>query len=383
VNVPASTPRQAGYRFPAEWEPHRATWLAWPHNASDFPGKLDVVRWVFCELIRLLCVGERVGLLVRSEAERVEALGWLSRAGVDTAAVEPFVAETNRSWTRDFLPTWLVPGPDAIERRVGAVKWRFNGWARYDDYARDDAAGIAVAEAHGEPSWQALQDPLQPGSDRFVLEGGAIDTDGDATLLTTVDCLLGVDHPRNPGLDVSQLEGLLGDYLGVQRVVWLPAAVAGDDTSGHVDDVARFVAPGRVVVASEPDSRDENYRALTATRERLEASRDARGRRLEVIALPMPAPVCFDGQRLPASYANFYVSNAHVLVPTFNDPADYRAIGILSELFPGRRAVGIHCRDLVLGLGSLHCSTQQEPLATVSEPASPVPPPPGDPRTLG
>jgi agmatine deiminase len=198
-------------------------------------------------------------------------------------------------------------------------------------------------------------------SERFVLEGGAIDTDGEGTLLTTRDCLLGTAYPRNPGLDVGSIETVLKEYLSVDKVIWISAEVVGDDTSGHVDDVARFVAPGRVVLASESNPREENYRSLAVAREMLEGQTDAAGRRLEVIALPMPDPVYFDGERLPASYANFSIANDLVLVPTFNDRADAAALGLLSELFPDREVVGIHCRDLVLGLGSIHCSTQQEP----------------------
>lgn len=360
MNAPEASPRALGYRFPAEWEPHRATWLAWPHNESDFPSKLSSVRWVFCELIRGLCRAERVQLLVPSESERSRALDCIERSGADVARVEVSVQATNRSWTRDYLPTWLVPMAPVSRAGLGAVKWRFNGWARYPDHDLDEAAGRAVARSRSEACWLARQGS-QVDAAPLVLEGGAIDVDGEGTLLTTLDCLLGRDHPRNPGLDAAAIERRLSEYLSVDEVIWLPAAVAGDDTSGHVDDVARFVAPGKVVVATESNARDENYAALCQTRERLQGRVDARGRRLDVIPLPMPEPVVFQGERLPASYANFYVANDHVFVPTFNDVADRQALGILQELFPSRRVVGIHSRDLILGLGSLHCSTQQEP----------------------
>ena len=357
----AQTPRELGFRFPAEWEPLRAVWLAWPHNPEDWPGKFAGIEWVFCEMIHWLSSTQRVGLIVPSEAAWAEIERHLRLYGVDLARVERLIAPTNRSWTRDYLPTWLVRGTEPRgEPALGAVKWLFNAWARYDDHALDEAAGQRVAEQRARTLWTPRQ--AGEGSPRFVLEGGAIDSDGQGTLLTTSDCLLGTAFPRNPGLDRSAIERVLSDYLVVDKVIFLPAGVAGDDTSGHIDDVGRFVAPGRVVLAREDDPRDENYAPLEAAREYLQGERDARGRKLEVIALPMPSARYFDGQRLPASYANFLIANELVLVPTFNDPRDRQALGTLAELFPDRKVVGIHCLDLVLGLGSIHCSTHHEPL---------------------
>ena len=357
-----ATPRELGFRWPAEWEPQRATWLAWPHNSEDWPGKFAGIEWVFCEIISWLTRTERVGLIVADAAAEGAARHALELVGVDCGRIDFLVAPTNRSWTRDFVPTWLLPGaPRASDagsaQGLGAVKWQFNGWARYPNFELDEAAGQRVAEARARPCWL----PERRGG-RFVLEGGAIDGDGEGTLLTTKDCLLGTLRPRNPGLGQAEIEQTLRDYLVVDKVIWLPAEVAGDDTSGHVDDLARFVAPGRVVLARESNPRDENYVALERAREALEGERDARGRRLEVIALPMPQPRYFDGQRLPASYANFSIANGLVLVPTFNDPSDRHVLGLLGELFPERQVVGIHCLDLVLGLGSVHCSTHHEPL---------------------
>ena len=358
-----ATPRALGYRWPAEWEPLRAVWLAWPHNREDWPGKFEGIEWVFCEMAHWLTQTVRVGLIVRDAAARAEAESRLGSYGVDLERIEWLEADTDRSWTRDYLPTWLLraPGHAAADAPpLGAVKWAFNGWARYENHARDEIAGQRVAEARSSAVWTPQR--AGAGSPRFVLEGGAIDSDGEGTILTTSDCLLGTAFPRNPGLDRNGIERVLSDYLVADKVIFLPAGVAGDDTSGHIDDVGRFVSPGRVVLARETDPKDENYAPLEAAREYLLGERDARGRRLEVIALPMPSPRFFDGQRLPASYANFLVANELVLVPTFNDPKDRQALGILAELYPERKVVGLHCLDLVLGLGSIHCSTHHEPL---------------------
>lgn len=348
----APVPRELGFRMPAEWERHAATWLAWPHNATDWPVKGLMVQWVFVEMARQLQLGERVRFLVESAADQRAARAALEKSGVDLGRVDFLRIPTDRSWTRDSLPLFVTRG-----RELAAVKWRFNGWARYRDHAADDAAGFSVAEALGVP----LCVPAD-GRRRVVLEGGAIDVDGEGTLLATEQCLLSGPHARNRELGKAGTERVLSDHLGVNRVLWLPEGIAGDDTSGHVDDFVRFVAPGRVVLCDEPNRKDENHRVLRRARERLAGARDARGRKLEIVSLPMPEPVAFAGQRLPASYANFYIGNAVVLVPTFADPADCRALGILAELFPERRVVGIPCRDLVLGLGTLHCSTQQEPV---------------------
>jgi agmatine deiminase len=353
------TPLIEGYRLPAEWEPHAATWLAWPHQRADWPGKFEVIAWVFCEMVLRLQEVERVSLIVASDVMLAEARATLERANVPLERVEFFLAPTDRSWTRDFLPTFVVPR--AAGGALGAVKWRFNGWARYPNHELDDAAGQRVAAARAGKVWQPRASNVADAP-RAVLEGGAIDSDGEGTLLTTEACLLGTAHARNPSIDRRGNERLLRDYLGSERVLWLPGGIAGDDTSGHVDDVARFVAPGRIVLAEESNPADPNYTFLNAAREYLEGERDARGRRLEVIGLPMPAPRYFGADRLPMTYANFYIANERVLVPTFNDPVDQDALGLLSELFPERQVIGIHCLDLVLGLGALHCSTHEEPL---------------------
>lgn len=353
------TPAALGFRMPAEWEPHAATWLAWPHEPTDWPGKLAVIPWVFAEMARQLVEGETVRIIVRGAGDERRARRVLERASVDLRRIEFFRAPTNRSWTRDFLPLFVVrrrSGARAL-RELGCVKFRFNGWARYSNYAKDERAGMRVSSFIGQRRFVARA----PSGARVVIEGGAIDVDGEGTLLATEECLLDGRFARNRALGRDGTERVLSDLLGIDKVIWLGRGVAGDDTTGHVDDFARFVAPGRVVVAQERNRRDPNHRPLREALERLRSARDARGRRLEVVTLPMPAPLAYAGQRLPASYANFYVANGLVLVPTFNDPADRVALGILAELFPRRRVVGIHSVDLVLGLGTLHCSTMQEP----------------------
>jgi agmatine deiminase len=348
-------PSAAGFRMPAEWEAHDRTWLAWPMS-EDWPGKLEAVRWVFCEMARLLQRAERVGFLVPGAGGQVEAESHLTRAGVDLSRIDFLKAPTDRTWTRDNLPQFVVNDETG---EVGAVKCAFNGWARYPDYHLDDAAGVQVAHTVAHV-WRP-----QINGRHFVLEGGSIEVDGQGTLLTTRRCLLGGPFTRNPGASQADVEAILGAHLGVSHFIWLEDGIAGDDTSGHIDDFARFVSPGRVVVAAGSDSADENTELLAQAYDALRAARDVTGARLDVVKLPMPAPVYYDGERLPASYANFYIANDLVLVPTFNDPNDRHALGILSELFPNHVVTGVYARDLVVGLGTLHCSSQQQPRGRV------------------
>jgi agmatine deiminase len=366
------SPRELGYRMPAEWEPHAATWLAWPHQERDWPGKFGPVPWVFAEIARHLTQGERIRLLVRDRALKRLALQSLTRVGVDVSKVDWVVCPTDRSWTRDFVPSFVVATkrrppkrPPALGDRsrdgIAAVKWQFNGWARYKDHERDEAAGQSVADRLGIRAF-APEVALGRRSRRVVLEGGAIDVDGEGTLLTTEECLLDGVQARNPKLGKSGTEAMLSRELAIDKVLWVERGIAGDDTGGHIDDFARFVGPATIVLAEERNGRDPNHRVLEAARERLETARDARGRRIRLVRLPMPTPVAFAGQRLPASYANFYIGTHAVLVPTFNDPRDRSVLGSMAELFPDREVVGIHALDLVLGLGTIHCSTQQEPL---------------------
>lgn len=358
MSADPATPASLGYRFPAEWAPHAATWIAWPFHSTDWPGKKGAIPWVFAEMVRALQDGERIRVLVRSREERSRAERVLRDAACDLAQVDFVIAPTNRSWTRDSLPLFVTRSK-ARGGGLGAVKFRFNGWARYHDYELDDRAGKRVAKRFAAESWFPRVDGAA-----VVLEGGAVDADGQGTMLATEQCLLEGRYARNAQLGRAGTERVLRDYLGVRRVLWIERGVAGDDTSGHVDDFVRFVAPGVVVLCEEPKVTDANHAALAAAHERLQGEKDARGRTLEIIRLPMPEPVVYRGDRLPASYANFLIGNEAVLVPTFNDPADQAALGILGELFPTRRVVGIHALDLVVGLGTIHCSTQQEPRAS-------------------
>ena len=345
-------------RMPAEWEPHEATWLGWPHNASDWPGKLAAIHWVYGEMVRKISPREPLRILVNSNAHEQRARRFLTKIGVESSHIEWFRLPTNRGWTRDFGPIF-VKGVGGSSH-VSIARFRFNAWARYPDWKKDDAIPVRLS--------RKLNIPLRPihhfGRD-VVLEGGSIDVNGMGTLLTTEECLL---HPtvqvRNPGLSKKDYETVFKDSLGATQVIWLGQGIAGDDTHGHVDDVCRFVGPKTVVLCQEKNSRDENYRPLAENRERLEGVILRDQSRLDVVPLPMPGPLYFEGRRLPASYANFYISNAAVLVPTFNDPNDRIALGILAELIKDRPVVGIHAVDLVWGFGTIHCLTQQQPASS-------------------
>jgi agmatine deiminase len=341
--------------MPAEWEPHHATWLGWPHNVTDWPGKFQPIPWVYGEIVRKLAPGEVVRIIVNDRAHEDRARRVLARVGVPSERVEYFHFPTNRGWTRDFGPIF-VKRPGARGAKAIA-HFSFNAWAKYDDWTLD----ARVPELAADKLGLELLEPGDAGQP-FVLEGGSIDVNGRGTLLTTEECLLDpAVQIRNPGVPRGGVERVLRDMLGVTNVIWLNKGIAGDDTHGHVDDLCRFVGPRTVVLCREKSSADANYAPLEENRERLQGARLEDGSSPEVVDLPMPQPVVFAGQRLPASYANFYIANAAVLVPTFNDPADRIALGILAELFADRPVVGIHAGDLVWGLGTLHCLTQQEP----------------------
>ncbi len=354
---PAATPHKLGYRMPAEWEPHEATWLAWPHNPEDWPGKYQAIPWVYAEIVRLLAAHEHVHILVDDAKAERRAAGILSRAGAALDRVSFHVWPTDRVWTRDSGPIFVRNATG----QVAITNWKFNAWAKYDDWHLDDEVPGRVTALFGLPEWKPVA-PLEDGSScRLVLEGGSIDTNGEGVLLTTEECLLSEVQQRNPGISREQLERAFYDYLGIDQVIWLDRGVAGDDTHGHVDDITRFVGASTIMSAVEKNVDDANHAALAENLARLKAARTLDGKQFTIVELPLPRPVLFRGQRLPASYANFYLANGLVLVPTFHDPNDRVALGILADVFPDREVIGIHSVDLVWGLGTLHCMTQQQP----------------------
>jgi agmatine deiminase len=369
------------YRMPAEWEPHAATWLAWPHYKLDWPGKFEPIRWVYAEIIRYLSRGERVEVIVKDSAAEKLARKILKRAHALNSNVGFHRWPTNRVWTRDsgcafvFQEQSQSQNPHRVsaksaETRMGhpqalaAIEWRFNAWAKYSNWKHDEKIGRLMANAAG-----ANEVRPEFNSTRVVLEGGSIDVNGCGTLITTEECLLSRVQQRNPGMKKRDYEQIFAEYLGATNVIWLDRGVVGDDTHGHVDDITRFVSPDTVVSCVEADPQSENYEALRENIRRLREAVTESGKPLATIDLPMPSPVYFEGRRLPASYANFYIANGVVLVPVFNDPNDRVALDIFADLFPDRDVVGIYCGDLIWGFGAIHCMTQQQPNRVAGTPS--------------
>lgn len=347
------------YLMPAEWAEQTAIWLGWPHNRADWPGKFGPVPWAFAEMIRYVARHQRVGVLTKDEVRKREAVDALEDVGADMSRIDLVNVSTNRGWLRDCGPIFVRRRAD---RRLVALDWRFNAWAKFSNWQKDNAVPEAIGDLlkveRVVPTW-----PLSgTRSKRVVLEGGAIDVNGLGTLLTTEECLLSDSvQVRNPGFSREDYERCFAHWLGATNVIWLGHGIVGDDTHGHVDDIARFVGDGTVVTCIETDTSDANHAPLRDNLRRLKAATDQGGKPLTIVELPMPRPLHFEGQRLPASYANFLITNRYVLVPTFNDPADRVALTILAECFEDREVVGIHAVDLVWGLGTLHCLTQQQP----------------------
>ena len=372
-----STSSLARYRFPAEWEPHAATWLAWPHYHDDWPGKFEPIPWVYAEIIRHLARHERLELIVNDAASEESARKVLDRATALSDNIRFHRWPTDRVWTRDSGSTFVISighvgagaptrparggrtGEDArayIER-FAAVTWRFNAWAKYPNYKNDGKIGSLMTRAAGAQELRPMF-----GKRRVVLEGGSIDSNGKGTLLTTEECLLSKVQQRNAGMKREDYEKVFSEFLGIKNVIWLGSGIAGDDTHGHIDDITRFVAPDTVLSAVESNPDEANYEPLRENLRRLREATDQDGKPLAIVELPMPAPVVFEKRRLPASYANFYIANGIVLVPVFNDPNDRIALDILADLFPDREIVGIYSGDLIWGFGAMHCMTQQQPL---------------------
>ncbi len=377
IHEVAEVPAALGYRMPAEWEPHTATWLAWPHNRTDWPGKFEPIPYVYAEIVRHLVRAERVELIVKDEAAEQSAREVLALAHVLKTPQQrhPNLRfhrwPTNRGWVRDSGPIFLVGDEpssriirgDARQRpRLALTNWRFNAWAKYRNWSLDNEIPDRATKVLKVPSFHPTF--MVNGKPRHVvLEGGSIDVNGRGTMLTTEECLLSTVQQRNPGMSRADLEAVFANYLGVRKVIWLERGIVGDDTHGHIDDIARFVGPATLVSAYEDDPTDANYEALRDNFRRLARATDQSGKPMRVVKLPMPAPVWFRGQRLPASYANFYIANRTVLVPVFDDPKDRIALSTLAELLPKHTIAPIYCGDLVWGLGTIHCMTQQQPAA--------------------
>ena len=345
------------FRMPAEWAPHTATWIAWPHNPEDWPGKFQPIPWVYCEIVRHLSAVEDVHILVNDVAAEKRAYSMLRRQGANLARLHFHVWRTDRVWLRDS-------GPVFVKNSLGEIAitdWKFNAWAKYPNHRNDDQIPTHVADLYAMPHTQPIVTLADGSQHRLVLEGGSIDTNGAGSLLTTEECLLSPMQARNPGVSREQLEQAFHDHLGIDQVLWLNRGCAGDDTHGHVDDITRFVGENTILTAVESNTADENHLPLAENLDRLHSARNLQGEPFTIKTLPMPAPVFFENQRLPASYANFYIANGLVLIPTFNDPNDRIALNTLAECFPDRTVTGIHCTDFIWGLGALHCMTQQEP----------------------
>jgi agmatine deiminase len=339
--------------MPAEWEPHRATWIAWPHHEPDWPGKLAPIPWVYAEIARVIAEHESLEILCHNDDVLESARTALDAHAVRTDRVRLHVVPTDRVWLRDSAPIGVL---DEAGQALW-LHWGFNAWAKYPNWRLDAQVGDAIARITGLP----CERPLPPDAhEPAVLEGGGIDVNGQGLLLVTEEWLLSDVQVRNPGLTREDYEEIFAGWLGIRKTIWLGEGCVGDDTHGHVDDIARFVRPDTIVLAVEDDPADENHERSMDNLRRLERLNTS-GEALRVVTLPFPRPVIMNGERLPASYANFYIANGVVLVPTFNDPNDRIALNTLAELMPDRRVVGIHAVDLVWGLGTLHCLTQQEP----------------------
>lgn len=340
--------------MPAEWELHHRTWLAWPHLRSDWPGKFGAIPWVFAEIARHITASERLGLIVKDASAQRQSKKILKRSNVTLSKIDFVIQPSNRGWMRDCGAIFVY---DHSTNGLVALDWEFNGWAKYKNYPKDNKLASVIAH---HQKIRAIK-PMYKGR-AVVLEGGAIDVNGSGTLLTTEECLLSKIQCRNPGFTREDYETIFATYLGITHVIWLGKGIIGDDTHGHVDDLARFVNRDTVVTVIEKNKRDKNFAILQSNVKRLKKARIESGKPLNILELPMPQPVVFDGQILPASYANFLITNQKVLVPVFNDPADNEALTVLSAAFPRREIVGIYARDLVWGLGTLHCLTQQQPV---------------------
>ncbi|HXX00426.1 MAG TPA: agmatine deiminase family protein [Candidatus Acidoferrales bacterium] len=351
--------------MPAEWEPHAATWLAWPHYHGDWPGRFEPIPWVYAEIFRNLAKHECVELIVNDRSAARQARRVLERADAWSKNIRFHFWPTNRVWLRDSGCIFLKRGAGTHARETAppslALKFRFNAWAKYSNWRHDDRVGCLMGYTKSPGRRHAHEIRPVSNGKHIVLEGGSIDVNGAGTILTTEECLLSKIQERNPHMTRVQYETAFRDYLGAPHTIWLGRGIVGDDTHGHVDDLSRFVAKDTVVTMVEPNTKDPNHAPLLANLRRLQAARDQNGRKFTIVELPMPQPVVFENRRLPASYANFYIANGVVLAPVFNRPNDRIALNTLAQLFPKRDIVPIYSGDFIWGLGAMHCMTQQQP----------------------
>jgi len=343
-----ATPKQLGYHFPAEFAKHNAMWLSWPHKEASWPGKIESIYPVYAQFIQYVAEGETVNINVVDEAMKQKALRYVTEAGADLNNVNFFIHPTNDAWCRDHGPAFLI-NPKAEHKKV-IVDWGYNAWGgKYPPFDLDDNIPTLVGKHYNIPVFY-------PG---IVMEGGSVEFNGKGTLLTTTACLL--NENRNPHLNQKQIEEYLIDYYGVDHILWLGDGIVGDDTDGHIDDITRFVNEDTVVTVVEENKQDENFELLQENLKTLKTLRLETGKQMNIVELPMPGAVVYEDMRLPASYANFYIGNKYVVVPTFRDKNDDRALDILQKCFPDRKVIGLDSVDIIWGLGSFHCLSQQEP----------------------
>lgn len=342
-----NTPKQQGYSFPAEWTEQEAMWLSWPHKEASWPGKIETIYKPYSEFIKAVAEDQKVRINVADEAMKNFTLRHLEAVNANLANVEFYFHETNDAWCRDHGPAFVI---NKTEKKKAVVDWGYNAWGgKYPPFDLDDVIPTKIANHFGLPLF----------TPPIVMEGGSVEFNGAGTVLTTTSCLL--NENRNPHLTKEQIEQYLKEFYGQEQVLWLGDGIVGDDTDGHIDDITRFVNEDTVLTVVEENPEDENYQPLQENLEALKKMTLLDGRKLNIVELPMPAPVIYEDTRLPASYANFYIANKVVVVPIFNDKNDERALQIIQSCFPGRKVIGINSVDIIWGLGSFHCLSQQEP----------------------
>ncbi len=348
-NTNGILPASLGYRFPAEFEPHEATWLSWPHKEASWPGKIDSIYPNYALFVKYLSESEKVRINVVDEAMKMAAINHLLKANVNLNQVSFFIHPTNDAWCRDHGPAFLINNKAAQKKVI--VDWNYNAWGnKYPPYDLDDIIPTLIGKEFNLPVFH-------PG---IVMEGGSVEFNGKGTILSSTCCLL--NENRNPSLNQASIEKYLHDYYGAEQILWVADGIVGDDTDGHIDDTVRFVNEDTVLTVVESNQQDDNYALLQTNLKQLHSMRLLNGKQLNVVELPMPDAIVYEDQRLPASYANFYISNNHVIVPTFQSKKDDLALQIISECFKSRTVVGIDSTDIIWGLGSFHCLSQQEPL---------------------